>query len=81
MDECEEFNDQLDGVILEIIQAAKGNTLTSELITAWAGHSLGRGVWGVQVSHSLGRLMDAGVITKRKAKSRRFYLDVGRSAS
>ena len=76
MDEWQELNDQIDDTVLEIVQAAKGITLTSELITAWASHSLGREVWGAQVSHSLGRLTDAGVITKRKATNRRFYVEV-----
>ena len=75
MDEWQEFNDRLDGVVLEIIEAAKDITLTAELITAWAGHSLGHEVWGTQVSHSLARLMNAGAITRREAKHRRFYLD------
>ena len=68
-----EFDDQLDRVVVEIVEAAKGIPLTKELITAWAGHSLGRKVWGVHLS--LDRLTDAGVIIKRQAKRRRFYLD------
>lgn len=71
--EAAEFNDQLDRVVVEIVEAAKGIPLTKELITAWAGHSLGRKVWGVHLS--LDRLTDAGVIIKRQAKRRRFYLD------
>ena len=76
MDEWQEVNDQLDGEVLEIVEAAQGVTLTGELITVWAAHSLGRPVLGAQVTHSLRRLTDAGVITKRTAKRRRFYLDM-----
>ena len=75
MDDWQEFNDRLDGVVLEIVEAAKDHTLTKSLLAAWAGHAMSVPVWTNQITHTLRRLTDSGVITKRIGKYSRFYLD------
>ena len=66
----------LDAVVLGIVDAAQANTLTLSLVAAWAGHAMSGQVGSTQVSHSLRRLTEARVITKRTAKHGRFYLEL-----
>ena len=70
--------EELDGTLLEIVKAAEGLTLTLTLIAAWAAQSLGHELEHRQVRAALQRLMDAGVVSKRTAKHRRFYLEIPR---